>query len=377
MYAAAALGVVLLLGYAAHGTDHGVKLRGGVVDVTQFGAVAGEANNAAAIGRAFERCTQLGGCTLLFPGQPATSLSLGEVTNGATATIYRTSSLLVPSHTTLFVPRGVVLQGTETDADNLDDRSWPTQPRVEWPSQPCMSCPYACGGGCGPAKRAWLFVQNATNVTITGGGTLNGGGRYWWCARTDSADRKRPANCAPTARRQNQTCPPRMIHVLDSFDVTISNVAIEDAPFWTVHIQLSQTVEVFNVSLRNPHNSTFSSANGDGIDVSSSQNIYIHDSIIDASDDASAVRAGSGWAGQQAELAPNTFGGRCRTENVLFERLEVRNGHGIGRCGEDGRGGVRNATWRDIVVNGNGPQHSAAPPNGVRCRQPTAGCTRK
>jgi hypothetical protein len=157
-----------------------------------------------------------------------------------------------------------------------------------------------------------------------------------------------------------------MIHVLDSSDITIHGIAIEDAPFWTVPIQLGRDIDVFNISLFNPHNRTLASANGDGFDISLSQNVHIYDSIIDASDDASAVRAGSGWAGKQAEVAPNTFGGRCRTENVLFERLEVRNGHGIGRCGEDGRGGVRNATWRDIVVNGNGPQHSAAPPNGVR-----------
>ena len=55
-----------------------------------------------------------------------------------------------------------MLRGTETDADNID--VWPTQKTVEWPSQPCMSCPYPCGGGCGPAKRAWLFIHNATNV---------------------------------------------------------------------------------------------------------------------------------------------------------------------------------------------------------------------
>ena len=345
---------IIKAGRSQKSDDRQADIERSVVDVRQFGAVDGESNNAAAIARASKRCTQLGGCTLLFPARsPPTS----------EPTVYRTSSFMVPSHTRLFIPRGVVLRGTETDADNFDDESWPTHPWVEWPSRPCMSCPYACGGGCGPAKRAWLFVQNATDVEILGGGTLNGGGHWWWCARTDTGHR--PAICAST-RVQNQTCPPRMIHVLESSDVTIHDVTIEDSPFWTVHIQLSENIEVYNISLRNPHNKTFSSANGDGFDVSSSRNVHIHDSIIDASDDASAVRAGSGWAGMQEEVAPNAFGGRCSTENILFERIEVRNGHGIGRCGEDGRGGVRNATWRDIVLNGNGPQHSAAPPNGVR-----------
>jgi polygalacturonase len=92
----------------------------GVVDVTQLGAVdLGEANNAAAIARASQRCTQLGGCILLFPARPRLPSS------GSEATVYRTSSFVIPSHTThLFIPRGVVLRGTETDADNLDDSVW-------------------------------------------------------------------------------------------------------------------------------------------------------------------------------------------------------------------------------------------------------------
>jgi polygalacturonase len=328
----------------------------GIVDVTDYGAVPdGETNNAEAIARAAAHCVQLGGCTLRFPPRsPSQSV----------ATVYRSSSFVVPSHTTLFVPPGVVLRGTETDADNID--VWPTQKTVEWPSQPCMSCPYACGGGCGPAKRAWLFIQNATNVTVTGGGTLHGGGHWWWCARADNERKGVPAHCASKFRLR-EMCPPRMIHVLDSRDVRISDVRIMWSPFWTTHVQFSRDVEISNVSVWNPHNASFSSANGDGFDISSSTNVHIHDSVIDVSDDASAVRAGSGWAGQQSEIAPGAFGGRCSTENVTFERIEVRNGHGIGRCGEDARGGLRNITWKDIVVRGNGPtQRGGTPPNAIR-----------
>ena len=158
-----------------------------------------------------------------------------------------------------------------------------------------------------------------------------------------------------------------MIHVLSSNDIRIEDMQIMWSPFWTTHVQFSDNIVVKNVSVWNPNNRTYSSSNGDGFDISSSTNVHIHDSVIDVSDDASAVRAGSGWAGQQAELGPNLFGGRCRSENITFERLEVRNGHGLGRCGEDARGGIRNVTWRDVVMNGHGPtQVGRSLPNAVR-----------
>ena len=347
-----------------------------VVRVTDFGALPdGISNNVAAIARATARCVELRGCTLVFPPRARArahahaSDPVSEFEGTPYPTVYRTSSFRVPSNTTVWVPAGVQLRGTESDAVNLNASVWPVQPRVESPMAPCMSCPYACGGGCGPTKRAWIFVQNATNVTITGGGSLHGGGAWWWCARADNKQH-RPLHCSSTMRLQNM-CAPRMIHVLGSRAVKIHGLDIRWSPFWTLHVQLSRDIEIFNISVLNPHNTSYSAPNGDGIDVSSSKNVHVHDVILDVSDDATAVRAGSGWAGRLAVAgagaAATGFGGRCATEDIVFERLTVRNGHSVGRCGEDITGGIRNVTWRDIVVNGAGPvQRGDLPPHVVR-----------
>ena len=94
-------------------------------------------------------------------------------------TVYLTSSFSLVSNLTLHVPPGVVLRGTETDADNmLSSQLWPTLPWLEHPSMPCNDCPYTCGAGCGPTKRAWLYGQNVSGVRISGGGTLHGGGEH-------------------------------------------------------------------------------------------------------------------------------------------------------------------------------------------------------
>lgn len=84
---------------------------GPVVLLTGYGAVPGaESNNAAAIGRATARCVALSGCTLLSPRAPGSALS-----------VYRTSSFVVPSHTTVWVPVGVQPRSTESDAVNPDN----------------------------------------------------------------------------------------------------------------------------------------------------------------------------------------------------------------------------------------------------------------
>jgi polygalacturonase len=215
--------VCIALALAAH------RVRPVTYNITDFGAVADDhMNNHAAIAAAVHECEAHGGCRLVFPRTP-------------NETVYRTSSFNLSSHITLDIPEGVVLRGTETDEENLDESSWPTLPWVEYPSRPCMSCPYPCGGGCGPAKRAWLHLHNVTDVEVTGGGTLHGGGRYWWCNRMDHSatdpGKGRPKLCAKGGKQLENTCPPRMIHVVESTKVLIHDINLMWSPFWTVHVQ--------------------------------------------------------------------------------------------------------------------------------------------
>ena len=105
------------------------------------------------------------------------------------------------------------------------------------------------------------------------------------------------------------------------------------------------------------NNATFKADNADGIDISSSRNVHIRDAILDVGDDAVDIRAGSGWAGQ-TQSAPRQVGGRCSTQNIMVEDLIYRNGHGL-RVDESGLGGVRNVTFLNVVVDGNGPAQNA------------------
>lgn len=98
----------------------------------------------------------------------------------------------------------------------------------------------------------------------------------------------------------------------------------------------------------------------DGVDIGSSHDVTIRNSVLDMSDDQVCVRAGQGHAAaiQSGQAPPGR--GRCGTHSILVEDSETRNGHGLS-LGSDGVGGVVNVTFRNIFVNGNGPQ-------GVRSR---------
>ena len=76
----------------------------------------------------------------------------------------------------------------------------------------------------------------------------------------------------------------------------------------------------------------------------STTNVHVHDCIFDVADDALCCKSGADFPGRQV--------GR-KTANVLFERVEVRNGHGL-TIGSEASGGMSNITYRDIFLNGKG-----------------------
>ena len=134
-------------------------------------------------------------------------------------TVYRTSAINLTSRLDLIIPANVTLRGTETDEDNWGE-SWPTLQHSSAPS-PCAGTPGNCG--CGPAKQSWIHAYNVSDVSISGGGMIHGGGRYWWCVRENLAQGHRayqPAmakhGCATTRALPNvtlhgvnlSTCPP-------------------------------------------------------------------------------------------------------------------------------------------------------------------------
>ena len=107
-----------------------------------------------------------------------------------------------------------------------------------------------------------------------------------------------------------QTCPPRMWHIVESRNLRLYDLQVHWAGYWTLHFQFSDQILVEGIHLWNPSNKTFNGPNGDGIDIDSSTNALVRDSIIDAADDAVCTLHGA-------------FELEARVENPKLGRIDV------------------------------------------------------
>jgi polygalacturonase len=156
------------------------------------------------------------------------------------------------------------------------------------------------------------------NVTITGGGIIDGSGSVWW-GNTN--------NTRPT-----------LLGLFWVDGLVIANLTIQNSPFWNVHPTFSNHIEIYGLNIYAPSNSP----NTDGIDPDSSSNIYIHDCTIDVGDDCIAIKSGKDLNGRQVGII---------TENLLIERMFFKHGHGVS-IGSEMSGGVRNVTIRNCDCSG-------------------------
>lgn len=113
-------------------------------------------------------------------------------------------------------------------------------------------------GIAGLAHQPCIYAEHAKNVTITGYGTLDGQGSYWW-----------------TRQRAGQNAHPRPYLVCFNHceHVTLENVTLTNSPAWTVHPLYCRNVVIRGLNIKNPADSP----NTDGIDPDGCQDVRIHD----------------------------------------------------------------------------------------------------
>jgi len=156
------------------------------------------------------------------------------------------------------------------------------------------------------------------NVTIAGGGLIDGSGSVWWSNTTNTR--------------------PTLLGLLWVDGLIIANLSLQNSPFWNVHPTFSNHIEIYNLNIYSP----YTSPNTDGIDPDSSSNIYIHDCTIDVGDDCIAIKSGKDANGRAVGIV---------TENLLIERMQFKHGHGVA-IGSEMSGGVRNVTLRNCDSTG-------------------------
>jgi polygalacturonase len=255
-------------------------------DVRSMGAVGdGHTKDTAAIQHAIDTCSQSGG-------------GLVHLTAG----IYVSGPLDLKSHVRLSIDKDATLLGSP----DVDD--YPIRADAPW------------------RKVALIHADKATDISITGEGTIDGNGKIWWDAK---AQQKRGEPEAPR---------PLLIDLTHSKRILIEGVTLKNSPMYNITTFLCDGLTVRNLTILNPGRGA---PNTDGIDPFSTSHVLIEHTTIDTGDDNVAIKSGLVERGD-----PN-----IPSTDIVIRDCIFRAGHGLS-IGSETAGGVRNVTVERVTFEG-------------------------
>lgn len=276
--------------------------------ITQYGAVNDSTRlNTAAIQRTIDSAAEKGGGTIIIP-------------RGT----FLTGALFFKPKTKLLLQEGAVLKG----ADTIDE--YPLIPsRMEGKNL----LYYA----------ALINAYYTDSFSITGPGTINGNGlKFWqgfWQHREDMKKMGKSSTNLEVHR-------PRLLFIWGCNNVTIKNVQLRDAGFWTTHLYQCSNVLIEGCDIRSPYKPV-PSPSTDGIDIDACKNITIRNCFISVNDDAICIKGGKGPdAHKRAENGV--------VEDILIENCTFGESHGTLTLGSECIH-ARNITLRNCKVDNNCP----------------------
>lgn len=268
------------------------KSAGPVLDVRAQGARGdGVAKDTAAIQATIAACTA-GGTVLIPPG------------------VYSVDHLELKSDMTLELAPGATLQFLGREKGNYPTTS------VTLPGP---------DGEVEVADFALISAVRAKNLTITGGGTINGNGETWWPIR-------------PLPR-------PRLFKFIACQDVFVQGITLDDAPAWNTHVVYADRAVFADVTFRKV--STARGSNGDGLNPDSCRDVLIVGCTFANQDDSIAIKAGS--------VSPERPRRQRSCENITIRDCVVDGtlapgAHPLGfAIGSETCGGIRHVLIRDCV----------------------------
>jgi exo-poly-alpha-galacturonosidase len=263
--------------------------KGKIYNILDYGAKDDTAfKNTTAIQKAIDACTA--GGTVYIPK--------GVFVSGA---------LYLKSNMTLCIEKAGVLQGTVAVEDYL--------PMILNRFEGWELKTYASLLNAGTLNRDGSY--NVTNLRITGGGTISGGGKKLGAAMWAAGGERSRG---------------RLICLINCQDVSISDLTITEPPAWTIHYIYSDNITCHNLKII-----TLNIRNGDGIDPDSSTDAYIFNCTFDTGDDCIAIKSGKN---------PEGFLVAKPTKNVRITDCDFIRGHGIS-IGSEMSGGVADVLVQD------------------------------
>ncbi|MCC9165802.1 glycoside hydrolase family 28 protein [Pontibacter harenae] len=277
-----------------------------VYDATKYGAVNdGKTLNTKAIQAAIDACAAKGGGIITFePGD------------------YLSGSIYLKKGVHLRLDEGVQLLGSQNLADYPEIETRVAGIEMKWPS-------------------ALINVLDQENVAISGKGVVHAQGKPFWDLYWNMRKEYEPKGLRWIVDYDAKR--PRTLLVSKSSDVTIKDITMKQAGFWTVHILYSDHVTVDGVVIQN--NIDGHGPSTDGIDIDSSSYILVQNCDIDCNDDNFCLKSGRDWDGLRVNRP---------TEYVLIRDCISRAGGGLITFGSETSGGIRHVLAHNLKAKGTG-----------------------
>jgi len=260
--------------------------------------------NTKAIQSAIDACAEEGGGIVRF--QP-----------GA----YLTGSIFVKSNVHLCIDSGVTLLGSQNidDYKVIDTRVAGIE--MEWPA-------------------ALINILDQKNAAISGKGLIHAQGKPFW----EQYWRMRIEEYEPKGLRwivDYDARRPRTILVSDAKNITLKDLEIQQAGFWTVQILYSSYVTVDGLTINN--NVDGHGPSTDGIDIDSSSWILVQNTDIDCNDDNFCIKAGRDADGLRVNRP---------AEYIVIRDCFARRGGGLLTLGSETSGSIRHVYASNIQGSG-------------------------
>ncbi len=260
-----------------------------VCDPHSYGAkVDGVTKDTTAIQRAIDACEQRGGGTV--------RLSAGT---------WLSAPIVLKSRITLQLDKNATLLGSP----NHDDFPAITEFKAS-------------------GRQSLVSATNASNVSITGEGVIDGNGQSWW----DEARTVKDHGVMGSDHTR-----PRLVVFDHCQHVLVEGVTIQNSPMWQLVPYYSDDVTIRNIRVLAPQHSP----NTDAIDPFSSSNVRIDHVFADVGDDDVAIKSGMA----------NSPGPDDPSRDIIITDCNFQHGHGLS-IGSEMAGGAQNVRAERIHFDG-------------------------
>lgn len=294
--------------------------------ITSFGAktTATAAQNQKAINRVISLVSKKGGGKVIIPKG-----------------IWKTGAIELKSHVNLVLEEGATLHfAFEPKLYPLVRTSW--EGLACWNYSPC------------------IYAYKATDIAITGKGTIDGGGNndtFWqWngsprfgykegvtkeSQKLGSRSKllKMAEDGVPFDERKfgmGYGLRPQLVNMVHCERILIKDVKMINSPFWVIHPLLSKNITVDGVYVWNE------GPNGDGCDPEACENVLIQNCVFHTGDDCIAIKSGRNNDGRLWNQP---------SKNIIIRNCKMEDGHGGVVIGSEISGGCENVYAENCVMD--------------------------